>query len=337
MTDFKEARRVSEREPLVVVYDPIHTFPWTYEVEEVALAAHGARLALPETLDEARALLPEADVVVVSVRLPEADLRLAERCCGILCYSVGKDGVDAAVAAELGIPVTNVPDYCTEEVSDHAVALLLALQRLVVPFAIEGAAGRWEVRDWPEFMTMRRLRGQVVGVAGVGRIGTRVAEKVRGLGMTAIGYDPFLTEPPLDGMRLVSFEELLAESDAVVTCAALTDGSRGLFDAGAFATMRPGSVFVNVARGGLVDEAALADALRSGHLRGAALDVRATEPTDPATDPLLGLRNVVLTQHVAATSVEAFADMHRLAAERIVALLAAGGRVATSEPPLALL
>jgi D-3-phosphoglycerate dehydrogenase len=334
MTDSKEARRVSEREPLVVVYDPIRTFPWTYEVEEAALAAHGARLALPETLEDARALLPEADVVVVSVRLPEADLRLLDRCCGILCYSVGKNGVDPAVAAELGIPVTNVPDYCTEEVSDHAVALLLALQRLVVPFAIEGAAGRWEVRDWPEFMTMRRLRGQVVGVAGVGRIGTRVAEKVRGLGMTAIGYDPFLAASPLDDMRMVSFDELLAESDAVVTCAALDEGSRGLFGREAFAAMKSDAVFVNVARGGLVDEAALADALRSGGLRGAALDVRTTEPTDPETDPLLGIRNVVLTQHVAATSIEAFADMHRLASERIVELLAAAGRIAVPEAPL---
>lgn len=311
----------------VVIYDPIRLFPWSYDVEETALAQCGIELVVPADVDEARRELPRADVVVVSQRLPVEALDLLERCCGILCYSVGKDGVDEARAAELGIPVVNVPDYCTEEVSDHAVALLLSLQRLVVAYAIEGARGNWDVRDWPEFMTMRRLRGQTVGIVGLGRIGSRVAEKVRGLGMNVLAYDPYRDEPPPD-VELCSFDEVLERSDAVVLCAALTPESRHLIDAAALARMRRDAVLVNVARGALVSEAALAQSLRDGRLRGAALDVREVEPTDPASDPLLGIRNVVLTQHVGATSVEAFEDMHRLAAERILDLLRDAGRLA---------
>jgi D-3-phosphoglycerate dehydrogenase / 2-oxoglutarate reductase len=315
------------RQPTVVVYDPITTLHWNYDVEQETLAAHGIRLVLPADVDEARIALPDADVVVASGHLPTADLELMTNCCAILCYSVGMDGVDSARARQLGMAVTNVPDYCTEEVSDHAIALMMAVQRLVVPLAMVGAAGQWEVREWPEFYSIRRVPGQTLGVVGVGRIGSRVAQKAQGLGMAVIGHDPYRESAPVP---LVPLDELLERSDAVVLCAALTTGSRHLLDADALSRMRPDAVLVNVARGGLVDEAALADALRAGRLRAAALDVREVEPTPPDKDPLLGLRNVILTQHVGATSVEAFADMHTLAAARIVDLLTAHGRLAAT-------
>jgi D-3-phosphoglycerate dehydrogenase len=313
--------------PQVLIYDPIVTLPWNYDTEREALREHGVDLVIPADESEALAALPHADVVVVSGRLPVQHLELARNCCGICCYSVGMDGVDAARAAELGIRVTNVPDYCTEDVADHAVALLLALQRCIVPFAVAAAAGRWAVRDRPEFYQIRRLRGQTVGVVGVGRIGTRVAEKCAGIGMTPIGYDPVRTEAP-PGVPLVGLPELLSRSDAVVLCAALTDGNHRIIDATALQQMRPHCTVVNVARGGLVDEAALAEALRSGRIRAAGLDVRDPEPPDPARDPLRQLPNVVLTQHVAATSMEAFTDIRRLAAQQILGLLRDAGRLA---------
>ncbi|MER7003868.1 NAD(P)-dependent oxidoreductase [Dactylosporangium sp. NPDC000555] len=312
-------------EPVVVVYDPITTIRWNYDVERETLAEHGVTLLLPPTLDEARAVLPRADVVVASGKLPTAELDLMTRCVAVVCYSVGMDGVDATRAAQLGIEVTNVPDYCTEEVSDQAIALFLALQRALVPTAAAAATGQWQVRDWDEFYRMRRVRGQTMGVVGLGRIGRRVAEKAQGLGMTAIAHDPYPTDAPIPFLPL---PELLERSDAVVLCAALTPESRHLIDAAAIARMRDDAVLVNVARGGLVDEAALAEALHAGRLRGAALDVREVEPTPPDSDPLLGMRNVVLTQHVGATSVEAFADMHVLAAARILDLLRRHGRLA---------
>lgn len=313
--------------PAVVVYDPITTLRWDYDTERKILAREGVRLLLPANLAESRAMLPEADVVITSGRLPVEDLDLMTRTCAIVCYSVGMDGVDATRAAQLGITVTNVPDYCTEEVSDQAIAIFMALQRLLVPTAAAAAQGQWEVRDWDEFYRMRRVRGQQLGVVGVGRIGTRVAEKAMGLGMTVVGHDPYRTDAVVP---LVSLADLLEQSDAVVLCAALTAQSRDVIDAAAIARMKPDAVLVNVARGGLVDEAALAAALRAGRLRGAGLDVREVEPTPQDADPLLGLRNVVLTQHVGATSVEAFADMHRFAAARVLEVLRANGRLAAA-------
>jgi D-3-phosphoglycerate dehydrogenase / 2-oxoglutarate reductase len=310
--------------PTVVVYDPITTIRWTYDVERETLARRGIDLVLPADLDAAREALPLADAVVASGKLPREELDLMTNCCGILCYSVGMDGVDRARAAELGIEVTNVPDYCTEEVSDQAIALLMAVQRSLVPMATAGARGDWDVRGLEEFYRMRRVRGQTAGVVGLGRIGSRVADKAAGLGMTVIAYDPYRTEAPVP---LLPLQEVLERSDAVVLCAALTDDSRHVLDAEAIARLRPDAVVVNVARGGLIDEQALAAALRAGRLRGAGLDVREVEPP-PADDPLLGLPNVVLTQHVGATSVEAFADMHTLASARLIDLLERHGRLA---------
>lgn len=311
-------------DPTVVVYDPITTLRWTYDVEREALAARGVRLVLPPNHQAAQAVLPDADVVVTSGDLPDADLELMSKACAILCYSVGMDGVNAVRAKELGIEVTNVPDYCTDEVSDQAIALMMAVQRALVPTAAAAAQGQWEVREWEEFYRIRRVPGQTCGVVGVGRIGARFAQKARGLGMTVIGHDPYRTDAPIP---LVPLDELLERSDAVVLCAALTSRSRHLIDAAAIARMRSDAILINVARGGLVDEAALATALRAGRLRGAALDVREVEPTPPDTDVLLGLRNVVLTQHIGATSVEAFADIHTIAAARIIGLLETHGRL----------
>ena len=312
--------------PTVVVYDPITTIRWNYDVERELLAARGVELVLPDDLESARKALPTADVVVASGKLPREELDLMTRCCGVLCYSVGMDGVDAARAAELGIEVTNVPGYCTEEVSDQAIALFMALQRALLPTASAAAAGNWQVRHLDVFYRMRRVKGQTLGVVGLGRIGTRVAEKAHGLGMTVLAHDPLRTEAPFP---LLPLEELLERCDAVVLCAALTEDSRHVIDEAAIARMRQDAVIVNVARGGLIDERALAAALRAGHLRGAGLDVREVEPP-PSPDPLLGLPNVVLTQHVGATSVEAFADMHTFAAERILDLLEKHGRLAVA-------
>jgi D-3-phosphoglycerate dehydrogenase len=311
----------------VVVYDPITSLPWSYDIERRAFDAAGVELLVPDDLAHSRSLLPLADALIVSGKLPTADLELAARCAGICCYSVGMDGVDRVRAAELGIPVTNVPDYCTDEVSDHAMALLLSLQRVIVPMAAAAAAGRWEVRDRPDFYAIRRLRGQTVGIVGLGRIGIRVAEKCAGFGMRTIAYDPFRTAE-VPGTPLVGLEELLDRADAVIICAAYSPDSHHLISTQELARLRPHCLLVNVSRGAFIDEAALAAALREGRLRGAGLDVRDPEPPDPATDPLAGLDSVVVTQHVAATSVEAMEDIHGLAAGRVIDLLRQAGRLA---------
>lgn len=316
--------------PVVVVYDPIHTIRWTYEYERSALAERGVRLELLGDPDQQSGQLEAADIVVVSQRLNDRHLELLRDCSGILCYSVGMDGVNTELAQRLGIPVANVAGYCTEEVSDHAIALLMMVQRSILPFAMAAFYGRWDVRDRDDFYSIHRVRDTVLGVVGMGRIGSRVAEKARGLGMKTIGFDPFVQQEQLPDVKLRDLEELLRSSDAVVLCAALTDTSRNLIGARELKLMKSDAVLVNVARGGLIDEAALAAALREGDIRAAALDVRSVEPPGE-DDPLVGLDNVVLTQHMAATSVEAFQDIHRLAAERILEMLEASGRIESAD------
>jgi D-3-phosphoglycerate dehydrogenase len=314
------------REPTVLVYDPITTVEWTYEPERELLSEAGVRLTVPTTSRATDDELFDADVVIVSDPFPaELTLRLTH-CAGLICYSVGMDAVDADAARAAGVPVTNVAGYCTEEVSDHALALLLALQRRIVPFATAAANGEWEVYRSDDFRSVRRLRGQRLGIVGLGRIGSRVAAKAAAFGMTVAAYDPYLDSSPLADVTLLQLGELLRTSDAVVLCSSLTESSRRIIDAERLASMPAGAVLVNVARGSLVDEEALAAALRSGHLGGAALDVRAQEPP-AADDPLRALPNVVLTQHIGATSRESHADLHRLAAERALELLARAGRL----------
>jgi len=310
----------------VVVYDPLWEVDWSYDVERDRLAGSGVALCLPRSESDARAALVEADVVVVSGRTFGAELitRL-RRCVGIVCYSVGMDTVDVVAAAAAGIPVTNVPDYCTDEVSDHALALLLALMRRLPQLSARAAAGDWNYQD--QVAPIRRMRGQTLGVLGAGRIGRRVAEKARGFGMRTIAYDPYLQPPLPVGLELVSLEQLLSGSDAIAVCASLTETSRDMVNRTTLAALRPGAVLVNVARGRLVDEEALAEALRTGRLAAAALDVRAEEPPDPDADPLRGCPNLLLTPHVAGASVEARHDLHEGAAAAVLQLLAAAGRL----------
>ena len=310
----------------VVVFDPIPG--WSFEPEASALAHRGVELIVPSSLADARESIMSADVVVVTgVRRLEADLiRTLSRPAGILCYSIGMDKVDAAAAAAAGIQVRNVPDYCTEEVSDHAIALLLAAERRLVPLARNGATD-WPVRDRTLLEPIRRLRGQVLGLVGAGRIGRLVGRKARALGFTTIAFDPVLTSAPDDGLELIAFEDLLRTADAIVLCAALTAGSRGLIGAEALQKTKPGVIVVNVARGGLIDEAALAAGLRDGRVGYAALDVRDPEPPDPAADPLDGAPNLLQTPHIAATSQDAADDLHRLAAQYILDLLESAGRI----------
>lgn len=329
MTDGAMASPVSEtgRRPTVVVFDPIPG-DWSWDPEIAILSARGVDLLVPADPTEADQAIRSADAVIVTgvARLDSERVATLEECVGILCYSIGTDKVDAGAAAAAGIRVRNVPDYCTDEVSDHAVALLLAAQRRLLPLATATAAGAWP-GDRPVTGTIRRLRGQTLGIAGAGRIGRLVARKARAFGFRTIAYDPYLSVTDDPDFPLVDRAELFRRADAIVVCAAYTPGAPALVDREALASVRAGLILVNVARGGHVDEAALAEALADGRVAVAALDVRASEPPDHAHDPLAGLRNVILTPHVAATSRDAIDDLHRLAATYVLDLLEAGGRI----------
>lgn len=227
---------------------------------------------------------------------------------------VGLDNIDVAACTSRGVRVTNVPDYCVEEVSDHAVGFALAWTRGLVSFDRAVRAGQWG----PAQARLRRLANLTVGIVGYGRIGRASARKFSAFGCRVLAYNQ---KPSADaaGEEMVSFEALLAASDIVVLHVPLTDQTRGLFDQARVAAMKPGSLLINVSRGGVVDTLAVIEALRSGHLGGAALDVLDTEPQVPPD--LLAQHGAMLTPHVAFSSDASLAELRRRAAEEAVRML----------------
>jgi D-3-phosphoglycerate dehydrogenase len=252
-------------------------------------------------------------------------LRQLRRCKAIGRFGLGVDNIDIAAAAERGITVTYVPDYCMQEVSDHAMALLLALARKVPQSNALVQAGRWEM---PAVVPIHRLAGRVLGLVGFGNIPRELAPKAKAFGLRVVAHDPYVSQQVLDaaGVERVSFDRLLEISDFVSIHAPLLSATRGLFNAEVFRMMKKGARLINTARGPLVDEDALIAALDSGQLAGAALDVVAVEPL-PKDSKLIGRDNVILTPHTAFYSVEALNELQTKCAADVA-------RVLSGEPPV---
>jgi len=278
------------------------------------------RTAKSASAEDILAVARDADAVLVTyAKLPGELLKELKRCKVIGRFGLGVDNIDIPAAAQLGITVTYVPDYCLREVSDHAMALLLALARKV-PFSNRLVqSGRWEV---PPVVPLRRLEGQVLGLVGFGNLPRVLAPKAAAFGLKVITYDPYVSADVVEalGVENASFEELLDRSDFVSVHAPLLPATRGLINAAAFARMKKGAFLVNTARGPLVDEAALVDALDSGHLAGAALDVLAVEPL-AKDSPLVGRDNVILTPHTAFYSIEALEELQTKCASDVARVL----------------
>jgi D-3-phosphoglycerate dehydrogenase / 2-oxoglutarate reductase len=248
--------------------------------------------------------------------------------------AVGYDQVDVAAATARGIVVTHVPDYCTDEVSDHAFALLLALHRRVSWLNAAIKAGRWGQAtvyggDRPAAFhagevpgPLLPLRGQTLGIIGFGRIGQRLAEKARGFGLRLLATDPFVAPAvgePL-GVTLTDLNTLLHEADFVSIHCLLNAGTQGLIGAPQLALMKPTAQLVNTARGPIVDLTALTATLQKGQLAAAALDVTEPEPL-PTDHPLMTLPNVLLTPHSAYYSDRSRAEVRRRGVENALAVL----------------
>lgn len=231
----------------------------------------------------------------------------ALRRCKVICrYGVGVDTVDLAAATECGIIVGFVPDYCTDEVSNHAAALILALHRGVRALDREVRAGNWQFRV---AAPITRLAGQTLGIIGLGRIGLMLAEKLRPFGLTILATDPYRQDWP-DWIRRVSLDELLAASDIVSVHCPLTAETRHLIGTAALRKMKRSAILVNTARGGVVDPGALLQVLTERRIAGAALDVQEVEPM-PADHPLAKLDNVILTPHAAWYSEGSIVELKR--------------------------
>jgi D-3-phosphoglycerate dehydrogenase len=308
----------------VVVID--HPFDHL-EAERRILGEIGAEVvdAQAHTDEAAREACRTADAVLVRrFPLTRGVIQAMERCRVICNYGAGYDNVDVAAAEERGIRVAATAGYGDDEVADHTLALLLALARRIVAQHghLEAAAIDESNVVWSHtpYVPIRRLRSQTLGLIGLGRIGRTVARKAMALGLRVIAHDPAVSPEAAAsvGAQLVAEESLLADADFVSLHAPLTPETRHLIGVAKLATMKPTAYLINCARGGLVDQRALVDALKEGQIAGAGLDVLETEP--PARETLaalVALPNVILTPHVAWYSEESMADRQRMAAETV--------------------
>jgi D-3-phosphoglycerate dehydrogenase len=273
------------------------------EREHLAGQPVTVRAASLKTAEEIARETVDADGVIVTWNpLPRPFIAaFGPRVRIIARAGIGLDAIDLDAAKERGIAVFHVPDYCTDEVATHAVALILALNRRLGR-ADRVARDHW--LDWRELAPVDPLSQLTVGIVGVGRIGRAVAIKLLPLCGRVVAYDPYVGEAPEGTTAAASLDDLLRQSDAITLHLPLTEETRGIIGARELALLRPGAVVVNASRGGLIDQRALADALQSGHLSGAGLDVLAEEP--PAVDDaILRAPNVILTPHFAWYSVAA--------------------------------
>jgi phosphoglycerate dehydrogenase-like enzyme len=304
----------------------------------------------PAILDVARAMVPPGFALLPAERrspdflaaLPDAEFWMGFARAGldaeffaigrrmklVQLVSAGYDTIDLAAARRAGVPIANNGGSNAVSVAEHTVMLILAVLKRLVWCHTNVCAGQWRVGRFDEHR-LHELEGKTVGIVGLGRIGKKVARRIRAFDARVQYYDVVrLTEDEEDalGVRFALFDELLRTSDVVTAHVPLTDATRGLFSTREFARMKPGAVFVNTCRGTVVDEPALEKALTAGHLGGAGLDVLAEEPPAP-THALFALPNVILTPHMAGPTWENWPRAFRNAFDNIQ-------RVAGGRPPL---
>lgn len=308
---------MSETSRLVVAIDDGYA---SYDQEEALLRTVDARFELRPCAGSeaaAREAVRGADLVLVRESPVSREvIAQMDRCKGIVRYGIGVDNIDLGAARARGIAVANVPDYGIEEVSTHAVALLLAVVRQLRVRDANVRAGRWSAaREQP----MYRLRGRTLGLVGYGRIARQTQEKLAGFGFERVlVFDPH--SPSLQGATPATLDELCAQSDVISLHAPLTPQTRHLIDRRSLSLMRPTAILVNTARGGLVDLDHLHEALAGKRILGAGLDVFETEPPS-LSHPIFTLPNVVVSDHIGWYSEESMRELQRKAAEEAVRIL----------------
>ena len=300
-----------------------------YDTERAVLEPRGAFVQPVAPDEDAGEAVDRLDPVALLVRERPVDAALLSRCPNlkvVVRYGVGVDAIDLAAARERGVYVANVPDYgAMHEVSDHAVALYLAVSRRIVSRDADLRRGVFGVGQREP---VAGHRGATIGLLGYGRIARKAREKFVALGFArCVVCDPSVTEDEAreDGVEIVDIDTLCRESDVVSLHAPLNEGTRHIIDARRIALMKPGAVLVNVSRGGLVDEQALADALHEGRLFGAGIDVFEQEPP-PADHPLMHTPNTVLSDHTAWYSEFSVRELQQQAADEVA-------RVLDGQPP----
>jgi D-3-phosphoglycerate dehydrogenase len=331
--------RIRERDVLAAATDParptgippvphgkVAITDWTFpdlEIEEGILKHAGHEVLARQCKTEAEliGLCGNADVVVTQFARVNANVIAAmSKARAIVRYGIGVDNIDLEAARAHGIPVCNVPDYCIDEVADQTLAFILALTRQLVPHDTHVHSGKWGLATpLAGFQTLRDL---TVGVVGFGRIGREVVRRLLPFKCRVLVFDPVVPAESVTaaGAKAAALLEVLAASDVLTLHCPSTPQTRKMLSAEALAQMKRGALFINVARGDLVDTPALVAALESGQLSGAALDVCDPEPI-PADHPLLKMHNVVLAPHIASCSVKAVTKLRQTVAQLAAAAL----------------
>lgn len=248
--------------------------------------------------------------------LTERVIKSLDRCKVISRYGVGVDNINVEAATQRGIIVANVPDYCVDEVSTHAMALILACVRKIPYLSTTVRNGNW---DFTVGKPLFRSQGRVLGLFGLGRIGRAVVRKATGFNFKIIAYDLYISEAN-EKVELVSFSQLLSNSDFISIHVPLTQETKHSFGEAEFKAMKKDAYLINTARGAIVDELALYRALKEGWIAGAALDVMEKEPPEP-NDPLLKLDKLIITPHISYYSEESYAELKTKAAQAVLDVL----------------
>ena len=309
-------------EPFSVVYTD--NSKGGLDIERDILGKINAELIDAELSDRsARDLIKEADGVIVSqMEFNREIIESLEKCRVISRTGIGFENVDLEAATEMGIYVSNVPDYCIPEVSNHTIGLILSLERRIVGFDRDIRKNGWGVAR-SKWADMRRIEGQTIGFVAFGQIPKEVCRKAIALGFDAVAYDPYVDPEEIieAGAKCVeNIEDLLKISDVVSLHVPLTDETRGMIGKRELELVGKNGFIINTSRGGVIDEESLVWAIENGKIAGAGLDVYADEPFQ-SNNPLSDIEKVVLTPHVAFKSVESELKQREIVAENIRAVL----------------
>ena len=294
-----------------------HTdYPWAnLDIEERILAEADCSIAVsPDNQEETLIKhVGDADVILTCwAKVTSRVIDSATNCRHIARTGIGLDNIDVEYATSKGILVTNVPDYCLQEVAEHALAMVFSLARKIATSHLDTKQGRY---DLVATLPIDRIAGKTIGIVGLGGTGELLARMARAVGMRVIGHNRSQQVP--DGVTWVTMHDLFDQSDYVSLNAPLTEQTHHLMNAEAFRKMKPTAFLINTARGGLVDHAALAAALEAGELAGAALDVQEVEPPDLSQAPYNDPR-VIVTPHTAFCSPEAITELRTRVACQVV-------------------
>jgi D-3-phosphoglycerate dehydrogenase len=311
-----------EGKSIVFLVHPIHLPDLEQIAKEKLQDLAVVKTVQSETGKELGRVLHDASAIIIDadVNISRDIIEEMKKCRIIVTASVGFDHVDLKAASGRGVCVSNVPGYCAEEVADHTIGLMIALTRKMLILNKSTRAGRWD--DWAAAEPVFRLRGRTLGVVGLGRIGTAVALRAKAHGLEVIIYDPYIPigRDASVGVKGVDFDYLLRESDIISMHVPLTDETRHMIGSREFEKMKRGVFIINTARGAVMNTKALVDALKSGKVAGAGLDVFEKEPPDP-NDPLLRMDTVFVTPHTGFLSVESQRDRQSMAVDEVIRVL----------------